>query len=378
MARAHQQDVVARVGRAALMALAGASLFAGAWAGLVRLGIVLRPPSPEALAAHGAVMVGGMLGTLIGLERAVALGRRWAFAAPLASGLGGVAALAGADWTLVTGAFVLASLVFVAASAMVAVRQLAAFTLVMLLGAVAWAFGNVAWALGVPVERVVLSWAAFLVLTIAGERLELSRLRAPPPRAVRLFGGLVLGLAAGASLVLFAPALGARIAGGSLGALALWLARHDLARKTVSVAGLPRYAAVSVLSGYVWLAIGGLIFAVTGRLVPGPSHYDAALHALFLGFAFSMVFGHAPIILPAVLRIEIPYSRLLYAPLALLHGSVALRVSADLLALPALRHAAGVLNVAALLAFALSVVVVKLRARALANHKLQARPGATA
>jgi len=54
--------------------------------------------------------------------------------------------------------------------------------------------------------------------------------------------------------------------------------------------------------------------------------YDAALHAIFVGFVFSMVFGHAPVIVPAVLRVPLPYHPALYGPLALLHASLVLRV----------------------------------------------------
>ncbi|HEV8105930.1 MAG TPA: hypothetical protein VGP97_00305, partial [Burkholderiales bacterium] len=48
---------------------------------------------------------------------------------------------------------------------------------------------------------------------------------------------------------------------------------------------------------------------------------------VFVGFVFSMVFGHAPIILPAVLRTRFPYHPVLFVPLALLHASLALRVA---------------------------------------------------
>jgi hypothetical protein len=64
-------------------------------------------------------------------------------------------------------------------------------------------------------------------------------------------------------------------------------------------------------------------------LAPGSPAYDAALHALLLGFVFSMVFGHAPIIFPAVLRVAVPYAPAFYAPLALLHASLALRLAGD-------------------------------------------------
>ena len=42
-----------------------------------------------------------------------------------------------------------------------------------------------------------------------------------------------------------------------------------------------------------------------------------------------MVFGHAPIIFPAVLRVSLPYHPVFYAPLMLLHASLALRLLGD-------------------------------------------------
>jgi hypothetical protein len=101
--------------------------------------------------------------------------------------------------------------------------------------------------------------------------------------------------------------------------LALWLFAYDLARVTVRQRGLPRYIAWCLLSGYAWLAFGGALLALE-------TAYDAALHAIFVGFVFSMVFGHAPVILPAVLRVPLPYHPALYVPLALLHASLAIRV----------------------------------------------------
>jgi hypothetical protein len=100
--------------------------------------------------------------------------------------------------------------------------------------------------------------------------------------------------------------------------LALWLFAYDLARVTVRQSGLPRYIAVCLLSGYAWLAFGGALLAAAVA-------YDAALHAIFVGFVFSMVFGHAPVILPAVLRVKLPYHPVLYLPLALLHASLLVR-----------------------------------------------------
>jgi hypothetical protein len=92
--------------------------------------------------------------------------------------------------------------------------------------------------------------------------------------------------------------------------------------------GLARYIALCLLSGYVWLAVGGAVMAGAG-LEPGRPSYDAALHALLLGFVFSMVFGHAPIVFPAVLRVVLPYHPVFFVPLVLLHASLALRLLGD-------------------------------------------------
>jgi hypothetical protein len=78
-----------------LLAIAMTALLAGLWAGLLRLGWDwprLRPGLPL---AHGPLMVSGFLGTLITLERAVALGRRWTYLAPLLTGAGTLALMAG-------------------------------------------------------------------------------------------------------------------------------------------------------------------------------------------------------------------------------------------------------------------------------------------
>jgi hypothetical protein len=68
-----------------------------------------------------------------------------------------------------------------------------------------------------------------------------------------------------------------------------------------------------------------------------------------------MVFGHAPIILPAVLRLPLPYRPRFYAHLALLHVGLVVRLlGGDLLGFEAAVTAGGALNVAAILLFALS------------------------
>jgi hypothetical protein len=117
-----------------------------------------------------------------------------------------------------------------------------------------------------------------------------------------------------------------------------------------------------MLLGYAWL--GGAGVGLLG-LPPGASTfgYDIALHAVLTGFVLSMVFGHALIILPAIARLRVRYGGILYAPLFLLHGAVALRVASGLAEWGAGRAASGVLTGAALASFALALVVVSRRSR---------------
>jgi hypothetical protein len=70
-----------------------------------------------------------------------------------------------------------------------------------------------------------------------------------------------------------------------------------------------------------------------------------------------MVLGHAPVILPAVLRVRLPHHRRDFAVLALLHASFAMRIlGGDLAGVDALRVLGGALGVVTLLAFVANAI----------------------
>jgi hypothetical protein len=69
-----------------------------------------------------------------------------------------------------------------------------------------------------------------------------------------------------------------------------------------------------------------------------------------------MIFAHAPIIVPAVTGLAVPFHNGFYLPLALLQASLALRVAGDLGAGFTLRQWGGLLNEVAILLF-LAVLV---------------------
>jgi hypothetical protein len=87
---------------------------------------------------------------------------------------------------------------------------------------------------------------------------------------------------------------------------------------------------------------------------------------LLLGFVFAMVFGHAPIIFPAVLRVAVPYTPWFYGPLVLLHVSLGLRMAGDATSSFALTRWGALLSALALIAFVAntSAAVVRGRRRA--------------
>src|SRR5690606_31944609 len=139
--------------------------------------------------SHGVLMVLGFVGSLVSLERAVALRRRVALLVPLGLSLGSLAQLS--DVTATAGGW----LVVVGAAGLVAVyvalwrRQRDDAVLVETMGAVLALGAAVLWRGGVDVPLLLPWLAGFLVLTIVGERLELARLAMPAHAAGLLLGG---------------------------------------------------------------------------------------------------------------------------------------------------------------------------------------------
>ena len=332
------------------------ALVLGLWAGLIRVGWPWPALSATMIADHGPLMVSGFAGTLIALERAVAIGRRWGYLSPLLTALGALSLVLDVP-TAVGAAIVTAgSVVLAALFAIILSRQPQPAVAVMFGGAMAWVLGNALWVLGWPIFRAVVWWAAFLVLVIAGERLELSRVRPLSRRALVAFlvsGDLVLFGAALSTAVLLTAGrwngvdVGQLTAGLGIAALAAWLLRFDVARLQVRQEGQGRFIASCLLPGYVWLGLGGLLLAVFAFGDRGLL-YDAMLHAIFLGFVISMIFAHAPIIFPAVLGAPLPFRPWFYSHLGLLQIGLVLRIVGDLVTSQPAREWGALLNAAAL------------------------------
>ncbi|MFD4994497.1 hypothetical protein ACFWH7_02485 [Cellulosimicrobium cellulans] len=326
--------------RALLVLPAGIALLTGLATGLALLGLPSPVPAERIQDAHGLLMVLGFVGTLVTLERAVAVRRRVAYLAPAALGVGALALLSPAPRAVGQGLLVAGTLGLVAIYAVVWRRQPAVATAVQAAGAVLAVGGAVLWAAGVAVPDLLPWLVGFVAWTVLGERVELARLEIDARTERRVLTGALVYVGA-ACLALLAPAPGYALAGTALAASAVVLLRHDVARRTVRGRGLPRFAAAAMLAGYAWLVVAcaAWMFLAAGA---GPSGlgpavtlrsgttYDAVVHAVFLGFGLSMIMAHAPLILPAVLRRSLPYRAAMWAPLVLLHVSLAVRVAGDL------------------------------------------------
>ncbi|WP_332673893.1 hypothetical protein [Aromatoleum sp.] len=344
-----------------LLALAMLSLLAGVLGGLARLAVDVPAFGAQA-GVHGALMIAAFFGTVISLERAVALGRLWPYLAPALAGLGGLTLLGGLPAIVAQSLFAGGALTLFAGSVAVMRRQTVLFTVVLALGAASWLVGNLVWLATGLVQAAIPWWLGFLVLTIAGERLELTRFLPARPAAAPLFVASVVILLAGALASHWREGMGLGVFAWGLLALSAWLLRYDIARHNARQRGLTRFIAICLLSGYVWLAIGAVL-GIGGNFAAGAPMRDAALHAVVLGFVFSMVFGHAPIIFPAVAKVRIPYHPVFYAPLIVLHVSLALRVIGNGDDAFVWRQHGALVNAFALLLFVVTMVTSVVRGR---------------
>lgn len=334
---------------------AGLALLAGLDAALLLLGLPAPVTTDRLPLVHGMLLVLGFVGTLIALERATALDRWYGFLAPGLLGLAGISLLAD-PLPLAVGQVLL--VVGTAAFTLVYIplwrRQHDDAVLVQLLAAGLACGGALRWAGGTLFDDVLPWLIGFVVLTIAAERVELARITLGPSAGPRLLAHAA-SLVAALLIGLWHAEAGAVLLGVALAALVIWLVQHDVARRTVRMPGGPRFMAAAILAGYVWLAVAAGVLMLGGRPVGGA--YDAVAHAILLGYTLSMIMAHSTTILPAVLRIPLPYRPALWLPLVLLQLSLVVRLGlGDALQWRPAWQLGGVLGVLALLLFVVTAV----------------------
>ncbi|MHA7130175.1 hypothetical protein [Algoriphagus namhaensis] len=281
-------------------------LVLGLTGGSIRMG-AQWPDLPGMAAGHGLLMTGGFLGALISLERAVVMKQRFWYLVPLFAILT-LPLLSVGEQTYAVGSLLLSALGLIAMMHLHYLKHPRLHTALLYIGAACWLVGN--WMVGYQELQAagVTWWMGFILFTIVGERLELSQFLPVPTWARQAL--LVLLMLYFIGILLPFHGSGKFLLGISAGLIALWLLRFDMARISVRHSGQFRYTGLGLLVGYLWLGLHGLI------LLFGSTHlfyYDLMIHSFFLGFVFSMIWAHAPIILPGVFQVKIsPYHPILW------------------------------------------------------------------
>ncbi len=329
--------------------LVAACLITGIFTGWYRLGFDL--PVEAVFLHHGAIMTGSFLGTVILLERIVAMKKKWLFAFPL------INSASIFFYFLDLKEFAFACLI-IGAIGLVFVFYLINLKhpdlphRIMWIGATAWLIGNIHLFLFASYAHSILWWMAFLLLTIVGERLELSRfLPVSDTKKYVLLAFLALFLV---SCVLPFHLGGQYLTGASMVLISAWLVHYDMIRKSIRMAGIHRFSAITLLFGYIWLAITGVLYLLNMMV---DVTYDALIHSFFLGFIFSMIFAHAPIILPGVLGLNLrPYHPALYIWVVIFQLSLLIRVIGGMFAIGGWKQWGGLVNGLVIFLFLINLV----------------------
>lgn len=344
---------------ALLAGLDGAAVFAG-----------LHGPFQDIQFAgiHGLLTVFGFLGTVVALRRAVSAGALkssagWAYLAPAASVAGTVLILLQALDFPGSGSRLTPAIAW--AIAMGALLTIDAFlwrespataTVIQGLGALAGLVGIILWGIGVPQWIAVPWWLLFLVLAIVGERVKLARASFGDGAAHRVLVESVLAfIVLGLSFI--QPVLIYPFFGMALVVLLIDVMLHDAPLKAMDAKGEAKFTATATLAAYAWGILAGILWVLYGPLDFG-FPYDAVIHAVTIGFAFSMLMAHAPIIAPAVTGKDVPYSPAMWVIWGILQVGLVTRIAASTHELEWLWRVGGIADIASILAFVIMLVVL--------------------
>lgn len=321
-----------------LLPLVLLGLVLGISGGWIKLGS-LQIPIASAGMNHGLLMVGGFLGTLISIERAMVLKKKVWLIIPFLTGLSTPFFLMGMTQVglllLLAGSLGLGVIMHLQS-----VRHPQLHTYLLYAGAMFWFIGNfMTWRSGL-IAAGTTWWMGFLLFTIVGERMELSQFLPVPPLAK--YALILHLLLVFIGLIIPFHTWGNELLGVGILLIAIWLWVFDIAKVLAKKTGQFRYLGFGLKAGYLWLGMQGIIlFALENH----PLFYDLILHTFFLGFTFSMIWAHAPIIFPTIFGIrETPYHPILWVTWTLFQVSLLGRIIFSLFEFYELRKFFGVAN----------------------------------
>ncbi|WP_416867576.1 MAG: hypothetical protein ACMVP2_09850 [Imperialibacter sp.] len=334
-------------------ALALVGLLSGIWAGLIRIGFNL--PAVDLATLHGPLMVGGFVGTLIGVERSLLAGNGKWWLIPALSGAAVIAWLLGFQQV--------APYCLVAASALLVLLQaihllssrLTWVSIVQLCGALCFAAGNIRLLFNPLMPAIIPFWMGFVLCFILATRLSENS-------AKNMFMGSVIKL----GLILFIVSLmipfhlgGYYLTGAGLILIASGMFYIEIQTDQGMAWSYKKYSFIAIMLGWFWLLTSGLGVMLWKEHIYG---YDATTHSFFVGFLFSMVFIHALAKASYLAGLGTPpFHPVLFVWLILLSGSLLLRVFAtDILLLTTVKKWSGLLNAISILGFLLTLISLTL------------------
>lgn len=327
------------------------SLLVGIYTGWLRTGLQFY--YVPGLAEHGAIMVGSFLTTVVIVERIITFRRKLIFLLPLINAFSLIFFLFDqyriGYIILVIGALGLTVIMIYFTFKF---KELHSYLLSI--GAICLLVGNLFLVLLGKYPAATIWWIAFFLFTIVAERLELTRYL-PVTKVQKTFLTVFLLIFIVGMFIKF-HLYGKYISSLSLVLTAGWLLKFDIATKNIQKDGMFKYIGTLLLTSYVWLIITGGIFLIESNSM---LVYEAGLHSFFLGFVFSMIFAHAPIILPGIIGKNVKVFRaILYLWFYILQGSLLVRIVGDLAGSYEIRQITSIFNGIAILGFFISIFII--------------------
>ncbi|HEY1055915.1 hypothetical protein [Emticicia sp. TH156] len=335
-----------------ILPLALLSMLTGIYIGFIRIGWAFPVSASLPVPHHGILMAGSFLGTLISVERVSVLKTRWVWLIPILM-ISSLFFLLFQQDQLAFGVLLAGSIGYLGISFQNFLTYKLKGDMLMLVGAF---FQIVAFTIFIFTHSYPMSfagWLLFFLLTIVGERLNLTRFLPVSRKADRelytWFGVLIVssflyhfGFAVVVSLCLWG--------------IAQWLLRNDIALVNIRKDGHYKFLGAALIGAYIWLFITGALGLIKSD---NPYLYDALLHAFFIGFVLSMVLAHAPIIFPALLQIRVsPFHPFMYVWLFALHISLFMRVYGDIFENYDLRKLGGLFNGLSFVGYLLTIALL--------------------
>lgn len=179
---------------------------------------------------------------------------------------------------------------------------------------------------------VALAGLSFPIAVIAIERLEMSLLFKKTGARITLLFLIVWSVLW--NLVTWRGTPGLSLMGGATVVLAAFVAFYDASVRTSqqnisgsSAHGLHRFLRNALFLAYGWLFLAAIAMMLSSE-IPGAIMKDVMFHLIGLGFIFTMILGHAPLILSATLG-KLPPGRAPVIPFFLFQTATCIRILGD-------------------------------------------------